>query len=121
MSINQPQNPPGEVLFESVVRVIQHLNLSSKEVHAMLGCTETKLRELLAGEDFSFIHKPTRHATYLIRIFLALGKLFSHEVVDMRNWMRCYNQSLKTAPIARLVEEQGFETVVDFLESSLSR
>ena len=121
MSVNQAKKFPGEVLFESVARVIQHLNLSSEEVRAMLGCSERELQESLAGEEYSFVHKPPRHATYLIRIFFALGKLFKHEAADMQSWMRSHNKSLQAKPIDRLVEEREFELVIDFLESSLSR
>lgn len=112
---------PGELLFEAFTQVIAQLDLSADQVEAMVGCSQRNLREALSKEEYSFVEKPAKHAIYLVRIFLGLGRLYNHDTVNMRNWMHSHNTSLDAKPIICLSREHQFERVANYLETSLSR
>lgn len=107
-------------LQKSVEGIIQCLHLSDTEFETLVGCGVEEFHKRIADPDFSFVDSSLRRAVYLIRIFNALAKLYGNNASDMQRWLRGKNSMFNGPPIDYVNDEKSLETVVDYLEKSLS-
>ena len=120
--IPAPTATPEVVLTKAVVRAAALLELSQRELAAILGVSEATASRLCAAR---YQLSPQRAkewelARLFVRLFRALDALWGHDEVA-RTWLRSDNRALAARPRELIASVEGLVRVVGYLDAARGR
>jgi uncharacterized protein (DUF2384 family) len=110
------------VLSKAVVRAARLLELTQRDVAAVLGISEATTSRLFASK---YVLSPDRAkewelALLLVRLFRSLDALWGHEE-SARRWLTSHNIALGGRPQDLLRSVEGMVRVVAYLDAARGR
>jgi transcriptional regulator with XRE-family HTH domain len=126
MEVAVPRTAPAPdeaaVLSRAVVRAAALLQMSQREVAAILGVSDSTASRLFAGR---YLLAPDRNkewelARLFVRFYRSLDALWGHEA-SAHAWLASPNLALGVAPIELLASVEGLVRVVNYLDAARSR
>ena len=114
-----PAAAPEAVLGKAVVRAATLLDLTQRELAAILGVSEATVSRLCADRYRLAPHraKEWELARLFVRLFRSLDALWGHGE-EARAWLATPNLALAAAPRELLTSIEGLVRVVDYLDAA---
>jgi putative toxin-antitoxin system antitoxin component (TIGR02293 family) len=110
------------ILSRAVVRAAHLLELSQREIAAILGVSEATASRLFAGK-YRLAPERTKEwelARLFLRFYRSLDALWGHEA-SAHAWLTSPNLALNARPLDLLVSIEGLVRVVNYLDAARSR
>lgn len=111
-------NKQDAVFNKALLRVTEFLQLSRKEVSAILGVSEATLCRVYAGKKPFELHSNEGSlGLLLIRIFRSLDALLGGNQEQCRLWLRSQNSHLQAIPAEKIKTIAGIVEVANYLDA----
>lgn len=111
------QSDKERVLKKALIRVADKLELSRREIGAIIGISEASLSRLYDDKRSIDPHsKEGELALMLLRLFRSLDTLFGGNEAQCRLWFRNQNSHLGNTPAELVQSVQGLITVIIYLD-----
>lgn len=112
----RPSSPA--VLTKAVERAARRLNLSDREIAAVLGVSPSSVSRISRGSrTIDPESKEGELALLFLRVFRSLDGLLGGDTEQSRRWLRAYNHHLAGVPAELLATAQGLVRVADYLDA----
>jgi len=107
------------VLTKALVRMVERLALSRRELSAIIGQSESSLSRLFTKEDYSLdpLSKEGQLAILLLRLFRSLDTLFGGNAEQCQLWLKSENEHLNAKPIELIQSIEGLVGTVQYLDA----
>lgn len=115
-----PETGPSApvVLAKALERAAQRLDLSDREVAAVLGVSPSSVSRLSRGlRTIAPQSKEGELALLFLRVFRSLDGLLGGDAEQSRRWLRAYNHHVAGVPAELLQTTQGLVRVADYLDA----
>jgi hypothetical protein len=110
------------VLRKALLRMAENLELSRRELCAILGLSEASLSRLY--DEKRFINPQSKEgelAAMLLRLYRSLDALFGGNQAQCRLWLRSENRHLSNTPILLIQSIEGLITTITYLDAMRGR
>lgn len=106
-------NSPSEILEKAFLNAGRIMGMTSAQLNKILNSDVSHLNEINPKS------KEGLRAIYFIRIYKKLHDLVSGDKVEMKLWMRGYNEGTGGIPVQQIQKEDiaGLVHVMEYLES----
>lgn len=107
------------VLNKALVKAAQYIELSQKEVGAIVGSSPAQMSRLFKYA-MPCIHKDTKEgecALLFLRLIRSLDALVGEDPQEARTWLYSYNHHLQGIPIELIKSIVGLHEVVMYLDA----
>ena len=108
------------VLTRAVVRAAEILDLSGRELAAVLGVSPSSLSRLARGCEIRPNSKEGELALLFLRVFRSLDALLGGDAESCRRWLRAHNVHLAGVPAELLPKVTGLVGVAEYLDAMRS-
>jgi transcriptional regulator with XRE-family HTH domain len=118
MNVLVAQSSSTRALSKATGRVAMRLDLSQKDLAAILGVSAATVSRICSGQkELDAASKEGELALYLVRIFRSLDALVGGNEEAMRAWLRAENDHLRGIPKAMLPTIAGLVHVAEYLDA----
>lgn len=108
----------AEVLTKAVLRAARILDLSQKELAAIIGVSPATLSRIAGGQkNLAPDTKEGELALLFVRVFRSLDALLGGDDENGRIWLRTQNLYLAGVPLDRMQSVKGLVDVADYLDA----
>jgi transcriptional regulator with XRE-family HTH domain len=108
---------PAPVLAQAVMRAAALLDLTQKQLAAILGVSEASVSRLERGRGIEPTTKEGELAALFLRMWRSLDALVGGEDEKARAWFHAENDHLRGAPAERVQNVTGLVDVADYLDA----
>jgi hypothetical protein len=108
------------VLARAVVRAAELLELSGRELAAILGVSPSSRSRLARGREIRPDSKEGELGLLFLRVFRSLDALLGGDAESCRRWLRAYNSHLAGVPAELLPTVTGLVGVAEYLDAMRS-
>lgn len=108
---------PGAVLAKATLRAAARLELTDRQLAAVIGVSPATLSRLRTGRAIDPASKEGELALHFVRLFRSLDALFGGDEAKARAWFHAGNRHLGAAPAALVARVQGLLHVVEYLDA----
>lgn len=114
-----PRKPePAMVAAKALLRAAQLLDLSARDVAAVIGLSEASVSRLKrADEAPRLAGKAYELALLFIRLYRSLDAIMGGDDEASRKWLRAQNSALGGAPLTRIKTIDGLTHVLAYLDA----
>ncbi len=106
------------VVSKAIVRVMEALELTQRELAGIIGLHESTISRLAAGSTrVTAASKEGELALLTIRVFRSLDTLVGGDHEKARKWLRAPNSALAGIPKDRMQRVEGLASVADYLDA----
>ena len=115
-----PESRPSApaVLAKALERAAQRLDVSDREIAAVLGVSPSSVSRLSRGlRTIDPESKEGELALLFLRVFRSLDGLLGGDAEQSRRWLRAYNHHVAGVPAELLQTAQGLVRVADYLDA----
>lgn len=115
-----PESRPSApaVLTKALERAAQRLDVSDREIAAVLGVSPSSVSRLSRGtRTIDPESKEGELALLFLRVFRSLDGLLGGDAEQGRRWLRAYNHHVAGVPAELLQTAQGLVRVADYLDA----
>ena len=119
MSLPQPRSADRQaaVLTKALLRAAQVLDLSQRDLAAVVGTSESSASRLNRGCRIDPSSKEGELARLLLRVFRSLDALLGGNDTAARAWLHAHNHHLGNTPVVLLHSVTGLVRVADYLDA----
>ncbi len=121
LKINIPELPNRKrVLTKALISMVMILQLSHKELSAIVGLSESTCRRLFKSKS-TLINPKSKEgqlALLLLRLYRNLDVLFGGNVNQCRLWLRSHNKHLNGVPLDLIKTIEGLVFVIHYFTQS---
>ncbi len=106
------------VLTKALLRMIERLDLSRKELSAVIGRSEPSLSRIYTKSFY--IDPATKEgqlAVLLLRLYRSLDTLFGGNTKQCQTWLRSNNKHLNNTPINLIQSIEGLVFTIQYLDA----
>ena len=108
------------VLTRAAVRAAEILDLSGRELAAILGVSPSSLSRLARSREIRPDSKEGELALLFLRVFRSLDALLGGDAESCRRWLRSFNAHLGGVPAELLPTVTGLVGVAEYLDAMRS-
>lgn len=106
------------VAAKAVTRAAELLDVSGKELAAIIGVSEASLSRMKRGDTaFRLSGKPYELALMFIRLYRSLDAIMGGDDLASRQWVRSENSALGGQPLSRITRIDGLAHVLAYLDA----
>jgi hypothetical protein len=110
--------PSGaKVLTKATLRAARHLDLTNRDLAAILGASEASISRLSRERTLRLGSREAELAALLVRIVRSLDALVGGDQRKARAWFAASNRHLGAAPAERVRSVEGLVDVVHYLDA----
>ena len=105
------------VLATAVLRAAGELDLSQRNLSAVLGISEASVSRLTRGRTIEPASKEGELALLLVRVFRSLDALLGGDAAKCKAWLHAENRDLRGVPADRIRTVEGLLHVAEYLDA----
>lgn len=113
-------NRQKQILTKALMRASEALEITSKELVAIIGKSEPTISRIFAKKKDYFISPTSKEGQLtilLLRIYRSLDALFGGNAHQCRLWLRSDNKHLQSKPIELIKSIEGLITTMQYLDA----
>jgi transcriptional regulator with XRE-family HTH domain len=108
----------AEVMAKAASRAADLLDISGKDLAAIIGVSEASLSRMKRGEaTFRLSGKPYELAMLFVRLYRSLDAIMGGDDEASRRWVRSDNSALGGPPLSRIRSIDGLTHVLAYLDA----
>lgn len=114
----QPDSANRQIMRKALIRLIERLAISRREIAAIIGISEASISRFYEGKRFiEPTSKEGELALLLLRLYRSLDTLLGGNEKQCQLWFRSYNTHLNGTPVELAQSIQGLVTITYYLDA----